>query len=106
MAKEKDKEPNLKVRPLDDRVVVEPLEAEEKTPGGILLPDTAKQKPQRGRVLAVGPGKLLDDGQRARVAVVKGDEVLYGRYSGTDVEVDRKEIKILRESDILAKVVK
>ena len=71
-----------------------------------MLPDTAKQKPQRGRVLAVGPGKLLDDGQRAAVAVVKGDEVLYGRYAGTDIEVDRKEIKILRESDILAKVVK
>jgi chaperonin GroES len=102
----KDKETNLKVRPLDDRVVVEPLEAEEKTAGGILLPDTAKQKPQRGRVIAVGPGKLLDSGQRAKVAVVKGDEVLYGRYSGTDVEVERKEIKILRESDILAKVVK
>jgi chaperonin GroES len=101
----KDKDSNLKVRPLDDRVVVEPLEAEEKTAGGILLPDTAKQKPQRGRVLAVGPGKLLDDGQRAKVAVVKGDEVLYGRYAGTDIEVDRKEIKILRESDILAKVV-
>ncbi|HEV3257423.1 MAG TPA: co-chaperone GroES [Gemmataceae bacterium] len=104
MAKEKDS--NLRVRPLDDRVVVEPLEAEEKTAGGILLPDTAKQKPQRGRVMAVGPGKLLDDGQRAKVAVVKGDEVLYGRYAGTDIEVDRKEIKILRESDILAKVVK
>src|SRR6516162_4984206 len=102
----KEKELNLKVRPLDDRVVVEPLEAEEKTAGGILLPDTAKQKPQRGRVIAVGPGKLLDSGQRAKVAVVKGDEVLYGRYSGTDVEVERKEIKILRESDILAKVVK
>src|SRR5437016_3445450 len=102
MAKEKD----LKVRPLDDRIVVEPLEAEEKTPGGILLPDTAKQKPQRGRVLAIGPGKLLDDGQRAKVAVAKGDEVLYGRYAGTDIEVERKEIKILRESDILAKVVK
>jgi chaperonin GroES len=101
----KDKETNLRVRPLDDRVVVEPLEAEEKTPGGILLPDTAKQKPQRGRVLAVGPGKLLDDGGRAKVAVAKGDEVLYGRYAGTDIEVDRKEIKILRESDILAKVV-
>src|SRR5437773_5368785 len=96
----KEKELNLKVRPLDDRVVVEPLEAEEKTAGGILLPDTAKQKPQRGRVLAVGPGKLLEDGQRAKVAVVKGDEVLYGRYAGTDIEVDRKEIKILRESDI------
>ncbi len=102
----KEKEINLKVRPLDDRVVVEPLEAEEKTAGGILLPDTAKQKPQRGRVLAVGPGKLLDDGQRARVAVARGDEVIYGRYSGTDIEVDQREIKILRESDILAKVVK
>jgi chaperonin GroES len=102
----KEKESNLKVRPLDDRVVVEPLEAEEKTAGGILLPDTAKQKPQRGRVLAVGPGKLLEDGQRAKTAVAKGDEVLYGRYAGNDIEVDRKEIKILRESDILAKVVK
>src|SRR5216683_5698814 len=101
MSKEKDK-----IRPLEDRVVVEPLEAEEKTAGGILLPDTAKQKPQRGRVLAVGPGKLLDDGQRAKVAVVKGDEVLFGRYGGTDIQVDQKEIKILRESDILAKVVK
>jgi chaperonin GroES len=100
------KEVNLKVRPLDDRVVVEPLEADEKTAGGILLPDTAKQKPQRGRVLAVGPGKMLDDGQRAKVSVNKGDEVLFGRYSGTDIQVDQKEIKIMRESDILAKVVK
>ncbi len=104
MAKEKDV--NLKVRPLDDRVVVEPLEAEEKTAGGILLPDTAKEKPQRGRVIAVGPGKLLDSGSRAAVAVTKGDEVIYGRYAGSDIVVDRKEIKILRESDILAKVVK
>src|SRR5713101_8004688 len=104
--KEKEKEVNLKVRPLDDRVVVEPLEADEKSAGGILLPDTAKQKPQRGRVLAVGPGKLLDNGQRAKVAVVKGDEVLFGRYGGTDIQVEQKEIKILRESDILAKVVK
>src|SRR6266516_646534 len=71
----KEKEVQLKVRPLDDRVVVEPLEAEEKTPGGILLPDTAKQKPQRGRVLAVGPGKMRDNGQRSVCAVVKGDEV-------------------------------
>jgi chaperonin GroES len=102
----KDKELNLKVRPLDDRVVVEPLEAEEKTAGGILLPDTAKQKPQRGRVLAVGPGRLRDNGERIAVNVVKGDEVLYGKYSGSDIEVDRKEIKILRESDILAKIVK
>ncbi len=97
---------DLKVKPLDDRVVVEPLEAEEKTAGGILLPDSAKQKPQRGRVLAVGPGKMLDSGSRAVLNVVKGDEVIYGRYAGNDITVDRKEIKILRESDILAKVVK
>ncbi|HZY85431.1 MAG TPA: co-chaperone GroES [Gemmataceae bacterium] len=102
----KDKELTLKVRPLDDRVVVEPLEAEEKTAGGILLPDTAKQKPQRGRVLAVGPGKLTDKGDRAALSVTKGDEVIYGRYSGSDVEVDGREIKIMRESDILAKVSK
>src|ERR1700741_175081 len=102
----KEKEVGLKIRPLDDRVVVEPLEADEKTAGGILLPDTAKQKPQRGRVLAVGPGKLNDKGERGAVAVVKGDEVIYGRYSGSDIEVDGRELKIMRESDILAKVVK
>ena len=102
----KEKELSLKVRPLDDRVVVEPLEAEEKTAGGILLPDTAKQKPQRGRVLAVGPGKLTDKGDRAALSVQKGDEVIYGRYSGSDIEVDGREIKIMRESDILAKVSK
>src|SRR6266478_3679025 len=106
MARETAKEVALKIRPLDDRVVVEPLEAEEKTAGGILLPDTAKQKPQRGRVLAVGPGKLQDNGQRATLAVAKGDEVIYGRYAGNDIEVERREIKILREGDILAKVVK
>src|SRR6476659_4778113 len=102
----KDKDLNLKVRPLDDRVVVEPLEAEEKTTGGILLPDTAKQKPQRGRVLAVGPGTLTDKGERMAVSVQKGDEVLFGRYSGSDVEVDGRELKIMRETDILAKVTK
>ena len=99
-------ETNLKVRPLDDRIVVEPLEAEEKTAGGILLPDTAKQKPQRGTVVAVGPGKLLDSGERMAVGVVKGDEVIYGRYAGSDVQINRKDYKILRESDILAKVKK
>lgn len=104
MAKEKDAP--LKIRPLDDRIVVEPLEAEDKTSGGILLPDSAKQKPQRGRVRAVGAGKLRDDGKRTPVSVVVGDEVLYGRYGGTDVEVSSKELKILRESDILAKIVK
>jgi chaperonin GroES len=102
----KEKELNLKIRPLDDRVVVEPLEAEEKTAGGLFLPDSAKQKPQRGRVLAVGPGKLLDNGQRQALSVVKGDEIIYGKYSGNDIQVDGKEIKILREGDILAKLVK
>lgn len=104
MAKEKDV--SIKVRPLDDRVVVEPLEAEEKTSGGILLPDTAKQKPQRGRVLAIGPGKMRESGERSALSVSRGDEVIYGRYAGNDIEVEGREIKILRESDILAKVVK
>lgn len=93
------------LRPLEDRVVVEQIQAEEKTAGGIVLPDTAKEKPQRGTVIAVGPGKLLESGDRAAVGVVVGDEVLFGKYSGTDVKVDGKEVKILRESDILAKVV-
>ena len=104
MAKEKEVTVNL--RPLDDRVVVTPLEAEEKTAGGILLPDTAKQKPQRGTVVAVGPGKLLDSGERMAVSVHKNDEVIYGRYAGSDVQINRKEYKILREGDILAKVKK
>ncbi len=105
----KDKAPqdvSMKINPLDDRVVVEPLEAEEKSAGGILLPDTAKQKPQRGRVLAVGPGKMNDKGERTALSVDKGDEVIYGRYSGNDIEMDGREIKIMRESDILAKLVK
>jgi chaperonin GroES len=89
--------------PLDDRVVVEPLEVEKSTPGGIMLPDTAQEKPQRGTVLAVGPGKLLDSGQMAGVAVAIGDEVIYGKYDGSDIEVDGREMKILREGDILAK---
>jgi chaperonin GroES len=100
------KDANLSLRPLDDRIVVEPLEAEEKTSGGILLPDTAKQKPQQGKVVAVGPGRLSDKGDRTAVAVKLGDTVLFGKYSGSDVEVGGKELKILRESDILAKVTK
>src|SRR5205814_5938633 len=96
----KEKEVAFKVRPLDDRVVVEPLEAEEKSAGGILLPDSAKQKPQRGRIVATGPGKLNDKGERLSLAVVKGDEVFYGKYSGSDVEVNGRELKILREGDI------
>ncbi len=96
---------NIKLRPLDDRVVVEPMEAEEMTEGGIVLPDTAKEKPQRGTVIAVGPGKLLDNGERGALSVAVGDEVIYGKYSGSEVEVNGKELKILRESDLLAKVV-
>ena len=94
----------LNLRPLDDRVVVEPTEAEETTAGGIVLPDSAKEKPQRGKVVAVGPGKLLDSGSRGDLSVGIGDTVIYGRYGGSDIEVDGRELKILRESDILAKV--
>ena len=97
---------SVNLRPLDDRVVVEPMEAEEVTAGGIVLPDTAKEKPQRGAVIAVGPGKLLEDGKRGAMSVAVGDEVIYGKYSGSDIEVDGREVKILRETDILAKVVK
>lgn len=96
----------IKIRPLDDRVVVEPIQAEETTAGGIVLPDTAKEKPQRGVVVAVGPGKLLDNGQRGELSVAVGDEVIYGKYGGSDIEINGDEVKILRESDILAKVIK
>jgi chaperonin GroES len=94
----------LNLRPLDDRVVVEPLEAEEVTAGGIVLPDSAKEKPQRGKVVAVGPGKLLESGDRGKLSVAVGDQVIYGKYGGSEVEVDGVEYKILRENDILAKV--
>ncbi|MCA9172003.1 MAG: co-chaperone GroES [Planctomycetales bacterium] len=94
----------IKIRPLDDRVVVEPIAAEETTSGGIVLPDSAKEKPQRGTVVAVGPGKLLDNGKRGELSVAVGDQVIYGKYGGSDIEVDGDEVKILRESDILAKV--
>lgn len=95
----------VKLRPLDDRVVVEPQEAEERTAGGIVLPDTAQEKPQRGTIVSVGPGRLLDSGSRGQLSVGLGDVVIYGKYSGTDIEVAGKDVKILRESDILAKVV-
>ncbi len=96
---------HLRLRPLDDRVVVEPQEAEERTSGGIVLPDTAKERPQRGTVLSVGPGKLLDNGKRGELAVGVGDVVIYGKYSGSDIEVSGKDVKILREGEILAKIV-
>jgi len=95
---------HLKIRPLEDRVVVQPMEAEERTAGGIVLPDSAKEKPQRGHVVALGPGKLLESGQRATMSLAIGDEVIYGKYSGSDIEVDGHDVKILRESDILAKI--
>jgi chaperonin GroES len=96
---------NVNLKPLDERIVVEPVEAEETTAGGIVLPDTAKERPQRGTVLAVGPGKLLDSGERSPMAVAVGDTVIYGKYAGTDIEIDGKEVKILRESEVLAKIV-
>jgi len=92
----------FKIRPLGDRVVVEPLEAEEKTKGGIILPDTAKEKPQEGKVVAVGKGKVSDKGEVVPMEVKVGDKVLYGKYSGTEVTVDDKQYIILREDDILA----
>jgi chaperonin GroES len=95
---------NVRLRPLDDRVVVEPQEAEERTAGGIVLPDTAKEKPQRGKVVSIGPGRLLDNGKRGELSIGVGDVVIYGKYSGTDIEVSGKDVKILREGDILAKV--
>ena len=94
----------MAVKPLDDRLLVKQSEAEETTPGGIVLPDTAKEKPQLGKVAAVGPGKLLDSGKRGQMSVKKGDDVYYGKYSGTEVKVDGKDYVILRESDVLAVV--
>ncbi len=91
-----------KVKPLDDRVVIEVMEESEQTAGGIFLPETAKEKPQRGKVVALGPGKLTDEGERASLNVKKGDQVLFAKYSGTEVEVDGKELLVMRESDLLA----
>jgi chaperonin GroES len=96
----------MKLRPLDDRIVVKPQEAEEKTAGGIVLPDTAKEKPLMGKVVEVGPGKILDNGKRVPVAVKKNDTVLFGKYGGNDIKIDGVEYKILRESDILGIVEK
>ena len=93
----------LKIRPLDDRVVVEPFEAEERTRGGIVLPDTAREKPQQGKVIATGPGKLLEKtGERGKMSLKVGDAVFYGKYSGTEIELDGEKYVILRESDVLA----
>lgn len=93
---------SINLKPLGSRVVVEPLESEEVTAGGIVLPDTAKEKPQKGTILAIGPGDRDDDGKRIALDVKEGDVVLYAKYSGTEIKVDGKKLLILRESDILA----
>ncbi len=92
----------MAIRPLDDRIVIKALEAEEKTAGGILLPDTAKEKPQKAKVLAVGAGRLTDEGKRIPLDVKVGDVVLFGKYSGSDVKWNGEDLKILRESEVLA----
>jgi len=91
----------MAVKPLDDRVVIKPTESEEKTSTGIYLPEGAQEKPQTGKVVAVGPGKLTDDGKRAKLSVKKGDTVVFGKYGGTEVDIDGTEHKILRESELL-----
>jgi chaperonin GroES len=91
----------MNLKPLDDRIVIKQSDAEEKTAGGIILPDTAKEKPQIGKVVAVGPGKILDDGKRACMSVKNDDEVIYAKYIGSDVEIDGGKYVILRESDVL-----
>jgi chaperonin GroES len=96
----------MAVKPLDDRVLVKQSEAEERTAGGIVLPDTAKEKPQKGVVIAVGVGKLLDSGVRSKMSLKKGDEVFYGKYSGTEIKIDGDEYVILKESDVLAVIEK
>ena len=92
-----------KLQPMADRVLVKPMEKEEKTKSGIYIPDTAKEKPQEGEVIAVGPGKLTDDGKRIAMDLKVGDTVIYAKYGGTEIKVDDDELMILRESDILAK---
>lgn len=96
----------MNLKPLGDRVIVKPIVKEEVTKGGIVLPDTAKEKPQEGEIMAVGPGKLTDDGKRIEMDVKKGDRVIYAKYAGTEWKYENQEYLILRESDILAKISK
>lgn len=91
----------MKIKPLQDRIIVKRLEEEEKTKGGIIIPDAAKEKPQEGRVIAVGDGKVLDNGQKVALTVKVGDKILFGKYSGTEVKIDGEEHLILREDDVL-----
>lgn len=92
---------SIDIRPLNDRVIIRRLEEEEKTKGGIVLPDTAKEKPIRGQVVAVGPGKVLDNGDTRALSVKKGDIVIFGKYSGTEIKLDGHELVVMREEDIL-----
>ncbi len=92
----------MKIKPLADRVVVKPLPAEDKTKGGLFVPDTAKERPQQGEVVAVGPGRVTDDGKRIPAEVKVGDKILYGKYTGTEVDYEGTEYLIMRESDIFA----
>ena len=92
----------MKIKPLADRVVVKPLEETEQKKGSIIIPDTAKEKPQQGQIVAVGPGKMSDEGKVVKMELKKGDKVLYGKYSGTEVTIDGDEYLIMRESDVLA----
>jgi chaperonin GroES len=91
----------MKVKPLQDRILVKRLEEEEKTKGGIIIPDAAKEKPQEGKVIAVGDGKTLENGQKAPLTVKAGDKILFGKYSGTEIKIDGEEHLILREDDVL-----
>jgi len=92
----------MKIRPLHDRVIVRRMEGEEKTKGGIIIPDTAKEKPVEGKVIAVGSGKVLENGKKAPLQVKEGDRILFGKYSGTEVKIDGEEHLIMREDDIIA----
>lgn len=98
------KKNKLAFRPMDDRVLLRPVEGAEKTAGGIILPDNAREKPQRGVVVAAGPGKMLDSGNRGEMGIGVGDEVFYGKYSGTEIEMNNETFVVLRESDVLAVV--
>jgi chaperonin GroES len=92
----------MNIKPLADRVLVEPMEAEEVKRGGIIIPDTAKEKPQHGKIIAVGPGRTTEDGKKIKMEVSVGDKILYGKYSGSEVDIDANKYLIMRESDILA----
>ena len=92
----------MNVKPLSDRIIIRPLDAEEKTAGGIIIPDNAKEKPQKGEVIAIGTGKIADSGQKIEMTLKAGDKILYGKYSGTEVSIEGTDFLIMRESDVLA----